>query len=102
MCKWLRPHAVAAHEPGIGRGARQAGTPHRGAPAARAARRGLTPGTGGAIVGRSGTAPGTIALKLDDSVHVPPIVELAVAEHDTGIGKEVSWTVAGSSWAGPL
>ena len=58
MCKWLPAHAVAARNPAMGRHARQAGTPHRGGPAARRATGRLTPGTGGAIVGRSGSAPG--------------------------------------------
>src|SRR3977135_4030700 len=58
MCKWLPAHAVAARKPGMGGRARRAGPPPLGAPAARAATLRLTPGTGGAIVGRSGTAPG--------------------------------------------
>ena len=50
----------------------------------------------------STTAPGTSALKLDDSEQVPPTVVLAVATQGTVIGSGVSWAVAGSRPRGPV
>ena len=50
----------------------------------------------------STTAPGTIALKLEDSEQSPPMPELDVATHGTVIGNWMSSVVAGSVPEGPL
>ena len=50
----------------------------------------------------STTEPGTIALKLDDSAHAPPMVVLAVAAHGTVNGNGLASAVAASLCEEPL